>query len=180
MSHAGKVLLNLVARRRNRYCEAKGLLPEEQYGFRPDRSTTDMMFVMRRLQGNERKAGVSLFMCFIDLQKANDTVDCTLLWQVIPRIGAQPQRVVVIQQFHDEMRAYVRRGDGICSGGARTTARMRAMPAVVQNLLCSRADRCPPNIQRGYGHPRRAGAPEGIADVDGTGAAYGLRSSCGV
>ena len=30
------------------------------------------------------------------------------------------------------------------------------------------------------GHPRRAGAPEGTADVDGTGAGYGLRSSCGV
>ena len=32
------------------YCEAKGLLPEEQCGFRPDRSTTDMMFLVRRLQ----------------------------------------------------------------------------------------------------------------------------------
>ena len=36
-------------------------------------------------------------------------------------------------------------------------------------------------IQRGTGHPHRAGgAPEGTADVDGTGAGYGLRSSCGV
>ena len=34
-----------------------------------------------------------------------------------------------------------------------------------------------------YGHPRRAGASDltaGSADVDGTGAGYGLRSSCGV
>ena len=30
------------------------------------------------------------------------------------------------------------------------------------------------------GHPRRDGLPEGTADVDGTGAGYGLRSSCGV
>ena len=57
---------------------------------------------------------------------------------------------------------------------------MRAIHAVVQHLLRSRADRCPPEIQRGYGHPRRAGAPEGTADVDGTRAGYGLRSSCGV
>ena len=28
------------------------MLPEEQGGFRPDRSTTDMMFVVFRLQGN--------------------------------------------------------------------------------------------------------------------------------
>ena len=68
----------MVARRLSAYCEAKGLLPEEQCGFRPNRSTTDMMFVVRRLQEIGRKARVSLFMCFIDLQKAYDTVDRTL------------------------------------------------------------------------------------------------------
>ena len=57
VSHAGKVLLNVVARRLSAYyCEAKGLLPEEQCGFRPNRSTTDMMFVVRRLQEIRRKA----------------------------------------------------------------------------------------------------------------------------
>ena len=70
MSHAGKVLLKVVARRLSAYCGAKGLLPEEQCGFRPDRSTTDMMFVVRRLQEVGRKAGVSLFTRFIGLQKA--------------------------------------------------------------------------------------------------------------
>ena len=52
VSHAGKVLLKVVARRLSAYCEAKGLLPEEQCGLRPDRSTADMMFVVRRLQGS--------------------------------------------------------------------------------------------------------------------------------
>ena len=50
VSHAGKVLLKVVAKRRGAYCEAKGLLPEEQCGFRPDRSTTDILFVVRMLQ----------------------------------------------------------------------------------------------------------------------------------
>ena len=78
VSHAGKVLLKVVARRLSAYCEAKGLLPEEQCRFRPNRSTTEMMFVVRRLQEIRRKAGVSIFMFFID-QKAYDTVDRTLL-----------------------------------------------------------------------------------------------------
>ena len=55
-----------------------------------------------------------------------------------------------------------------------------AIPAVVQHHLRSRADRCSPEIQRGTSHPRRAGAPEGTAVVDGTGTGYGLRPSCGV
>ena len=69
-------------------------------------------------------------------------------------------------------------GEGVST--ARTTARMRVIPAVVQNIFRSRAERCPPKISRGSGHPRRAGVPEGDLDVDGTGAGYGLRSSCGV
>ena len=116
MSHAGKVLLKVVARRLGAYCEAKGLLlPEEQCGFRPDRSTTDMMFVVRRLQEVRRKAGVSLHMCFVDLQNAYDTVDRTLLWQVLTCIGVPPQMIAVIRQFHDGMRACVRHDDGVFS-----------------------------------------------------------------
>ena len=115
VSHAGKVLLYVVARRLSAYCEAKGLLSEEQCGFRPDRSTTDMMFVVRRLQEAGRKVRVSLHMCFIDLQKAYDTVDRTLLWQVLTRIGVPPQMIAVIRQFHDGMRACARPDHGVCS-----------------------------------------------------------------
>ena len=52
------------------------------------------MFVVRRLQEIGRKAGVPLFMCFLDLQKAYDTVDSTLLWQVLTRIGVPPHPTI--------------------------------------------------------------------------------------
>ena len=68
-----------------------------------------------RLKETRRKAGVSLFMCFIDLQKAYDTVDRTLLWQVLTRIGVPPQMIAVIRQFYDGVRACVRPDDGGCS-----------------------------------------------------------------
>ena len=59
VSPAGKVL---VSKRLSDYCEAQGMSPEEQCGFRTHRPTTDMMFVVRRPQEIGRKAGVSLFM----------------------------------------------------------------------------------------------------------------------
>ena len=114
MAHAGKVLLKIVATRLSTYCEARNLLPEEQCGFRPYRSTTDMMFAVRRLQELGRKARVPLFLCFIDLQKVYDSVDRTLLWQVLARFGTPPQMIEVIRQFHDGMRACVRSDDGRC------------------------------------------------------------------
>ena len=115
VAHAGKVLLKIVATRLSAYCEARNLLPEEQCGFRPHRSTTDMMFAVRRLQELGRKARAPLFLCFIDLQKAYDLVDRTLLWQVLARFGTPPQMIEVIRQFHDGMRACVRSDDGRCS-----------------------------------------------------------------
>ena len=115
VAHAGKVLLKIVATRLRAYCEARNLLPEKQCGFRPHRSTTDMVLVVRRLQELGRKARVQLFLCFIDLQKAYDSVDRTLLWQVLARFGSPPQMIEVILQFHDGMRACVRSDDGRCS-----------------------------------------------------------------
>ena len=74
VAHAGETLLKIVATRLSAYCEARNLLPEEQCGFRPHRSTTDMMFAVRRLHELGRKARVPLFLCFIDLQKAYGSV----------------------------------------------------------------------------------------------------------
>ena len=58
MFHSGEVRLVVVARRHGYYCKAKGLLPEEQYRFRTDRSTTDKSFAVRRFQKIEVKADV--------------------------------------------------------------------------------------------------------------------------
>ena len=60
--------------------------------------------------GAERRGAILL--CLIDLQKAYDSVDRTLLWQVLTRFGVPPQMLAVIRQFHDEMRACVRSEDG--------------------------------------------------------------------
>ena len=115
VAHAGKVLLlKVIATRLSAYCEARNLLPEEQCGFRPHRSTTDMMFAVRRLQELGSKARVPLFLCFVDLQRAYDSVDRTLLWQVLARFGTPPQVIEVIRKFHDGLRACVRSDDGLC------------------------------------------------------------------
>ena len=79
VAHAGKVLLKIVANRSGDFCEEAGILPEEQCGFRPQRSTTDVMFIVRRLQELGRTSNTSLEICFIDLAKAYDSVDRVLL-----------------------------------------------------------------------------------------------------
>ena len=52
----------------------------------------------------------------IDLTKAYDSVDRTLLWIVFARFGVPQNMIAVIRQFHDRMRACVRFDDRVCSG----------------------------------------------------------------
>ena len=110
VAHSGKVLRKMVASRLSNYCER--ILPEEQGGFRPARSTIDMLFVMRRLQELGRVRKIPLYMCFIDLQKAYDSVDRELLWVVLARFGVPEKMLTVIHQFHEGMGARVRTDDG--------------------------------------------------------------------
>ena len=115
VAHAGMILLKIIARRLSEYCERLGILPEEQSGFRPNRSTTDMMFVIRWSQELARKKRIPLYVCFIDLAKAYDSVDRTRLWTVLARFGVPRIMISVIRQFHDGMRACVRLDDRVCS-----------------------------------------------------------------
>ena len=110
-AHAGKVLLKIVANRLGDFCEEAGILHEEQCGFRPQRSTTDMMFVVRRLKELGRTSNTSLEICLIDLAKAYDSVDRVLLREVLARFRVPPRMIKVIRMFHDGMRARVQLDD---------------------------------------------------------------------
>lgn len=134
LSHAGKVLLKIVTTRLSDYCETHNILPEEQCGFRPRRSTVCMLFVVRRIQELGRQRKIPLFMCFVDLQKAYDSVDRELLWKVPARAGVPEKMIAVIRQFHDGMRARVRMDDGELSEWFLVTQGLR-QGCVLSSLL---------------------------------------------
>ncbi|MEP5378883.1 MAG: reverse transcriptase domain-containing protein, partial [Hyphomicrobiales bacterium] len=98
VAHAGKVLLKIVASRLSSYCETEEKTPKEQCGFRPARLTVDMLFVVR-LQQPGRQKKIPLYMCFIDLQKAYDSVDRELLWEVLTRLGVPTKMLTIIRNF---------------------------------------------------------------------------------
>ena len=110
-AHAGKVL-KVVAMRLNAYCEWREIFLEAQYGFRVGRSTDGMIYVVRGVQELAREKDLPLFMCFIDLQKAYDSVDRSHLWKVLARYGVPAKLISIIRQFHDGMRACVRLDSG--------------------------------------------------------------------
>ena len=108
------MLLEIITRHPNEYCECVGILPEEQSGLRPNGSTTDVMIC--RLQQLARKKQIMLYVCHIDHTKAYDSIDRTLLWTAFARFGVSQNMISVIRQFHDCIQACMRLDDRVRSG----------------------------------------------------------------
>ena len=73
LSIAGKILAHVLL---NRIIPtiAQENTPESQCGFRSNRGTVDMIFVLRQIQEKCREQNMGLYAAFVDLTKAFDTV----------------------------------------------------------------------------------------------------------
>ena len=70
-------------------------------------SVLDMIFVARLLQEKCREQHRNLYLAFIDLTKAFDTVNRDLLWMVLSKFGCPPHFLTILREFHDGMKARV-------------------------------------------------------------------------
>ena len=107
LSIAGKILAKILLNRLNAHLDQTGLIPESQCGFRKDRGTIDMIFTARQLQEKCQEQNVDLYMTFVDLTKAFDTVSRDGLWKIMAKFGGPPRFIAMVRQFHDGMQARV-------------------------------------------------------------------------
>ena len=122
LSIAGKILARLIINRLTKHIDNLGLIPESQCGFRAGRGTADMSFAVRQLQEKCKLQYQDLYLLFIDLTKAFDTVNREGLWCILERAGCPKLFVNIIRSFHDNMKASVSEGSdkspsfGVTSG----------------------------------------------------------------
>ena len=107
LSIAGKILAKILLNRLNVHLDQTGLIPESQCGFRKERGTIDMIFTARQLQEKCQEQNVDLYMTFVDLTKAFDTVSRDGLWKIMAKFGCPPRFIAMVRQFHDGMQARV-------------------------------------------------------------------------
>ena len=108
LSIAGKIpVARVLLNRLNEHLERSGLLPESQCGFRKNRGTIDMIFTARQLQEKCQEQNVDLYMTFVDLTKAFDTVSREGLWKIMAKFGCPAKFIAMVRQFHDGMLARV-------------------------------------------------------------------------
>ena len=65
----------------------KGKMSDYQFGFQKNKSIVDCIFVLHAIISKILNKKEKLYCCFIDLQKAFDSVNRTLLWQKLLRDG---------------------------------------------------------------------------------------------
>ena len=66
-----------------------------------------MIFTARQLQEKCQEQNVDLYMTFVDLTKASDTVSHEGLWKIMAKFGCPVKFIAMMQQFHTGMLARV-------------------------------------------------------------------------
>ena len=104
----GKVYARILECRLREKVEDK--LVEYQSGFRPGRSVQDHIYTLRQFCESTYRYNNKIHVCFIDLQKAFDSVKRKELWKALEEHGVDNNLIKAIQSFYDNPESMVRIG----------------------------------------------------------------------
>ena len=91
-----KVLLNRVA------SWAENHLPREQAGFRPNRACEDDTIILNEVLARARADKKEVYVAFVDLRKAYDTVWRKGLWYKLHRLGLPHKLICTFQELYSQ------------------------------------------------------------------------------
>ena len=111
MSQVAKIVLKVIGERLK--AKVEEYVDEEQYGFRKKRGTRNAIFVLRTVIERAIEKQKDLYMCFIDFEKAFDTVKHNNLIRALRRYGVDEADIRVMAQLYWEQWAVVRVGEKV-------------------------------------------------------------------
>ena len=91
LSIPGKVFSRVLLERMKKEVEA--VLRDEQAGFRQERSCTEQIATLRMILEQSLEWNTSLYVVFIDYEKAFDSVDRSTLWKLLQHYGI-PEKII--------------------------------------------------------------------------------------
>ena len=105
----GKVLARIIQNRLQ--VVAKKVLPDSQCGFTKGTGCVDMIFAARQLLEKSREHDDTLFILFVDLRKAYNSVPREAMWRVFEKYGVPSNMLSVVRSFYEGKTAVVTVGD---------------------------------------------------------------------
>uniref|UniRef100_A0A1W7R9N5 Endonuclease-reverse transcriptase HmRTE-e01 n=1 Tax=Hadrurus spadix TaxID=141984 RepID=A0A1W7R9N5_9SCOR len=106
ISHIAKLFERILENRIRKKVEKE--LQEEQYGFRRDRSTNDLIFAMRQVMEKRWEFGKELVMTFLDLEKAYDSVPRERVWRALKEKKISKELIEMIKDMYEGCKSCVR------------------------------------------------------------------------
>ena len=101
LSVPGKILNRIILERMKGKVDQT--LHEQQAGFRQDRSCTDQIATLRIIVEQSIEWNSSLYINFVDYEKAFDSVDRETLWKVLRHYGVPKKLVNMIKNSYEGM-----------------------------------------------------------------------------
>ena len=109
MSQVSKIILKVIGLRMKNKIEQ--YVDDEQFGFRKGRGTRDAILVLRCIMERALEKQKDLYMCFVDFEKAFDTVKHGMLLETLRRYGVDGADIRLIAKLYWEQKAVIRIGD---------------------------------------------------------------------
>jgi hypothetical protein len=107
MSHTMKLCERIIEHR------LRGVtnVTENQFGFMPERSTMEAIFLIRQLTKRCVEQKKDLHMIFIDLEKTYDKVPRNVMWWALQKHKVSSKYITIIKDMYDNVVTSVRTSD---------------------------------------------------------------------
>ena len=119
----GKLFARILQQRLQTVAEEE--LAESQCGFRRGWGCTDLVFCAKQLIEKTLEHEDTLYLTFVDLRKAYDSVPRAAMWRVLEKYGFPPRMVSLIRSFHEDMTAELRVQGEVLEGDVEVTNGLR-------------------------------------------------------
>ena len=107
LSHISKLFTSLVNNRLLNWSKTNDIISDAQFGFKPGFGTRDAMFALHGIVSNTLSKKKRLFCCFVDYQKAFDSISHDDLWFKSANLGIRGKLCYVIHSIYDNVSSCV-------------------------------------------------------------------------
>lgn len=111
LNSIGKLFMSIIRRRLEKFVTQKGLLKENQAGFRSGYSTIDQIFALRGAVDLYKKRGMKLYVAFVDFSAAFDTLNREKLLLKLTDKGISSRLINVLRSYYNGTNARVWNGN---------------------------------------------------------------------
>ena len=111
ISHMAKILLVVLLNRLKAQMEE--YLTDEQAGFRKDRNTVQQILMLRLIAEKAKRKNKMVYNCFIDFQKAFDSIEQDVTWATLKSYGVGKRLIEILQNIGERSKSAVKVGQEI-------------------------------------------------------------------